>query len=285
MASLQKINQRISLVDNIKKITKAMELVATSKLRKLQNHSDKVNEYSSTVDEMFQKVSSQLSKEDLNLIYPQNPKDAILYVVITSDLGLAGSYNSDIYKLVKSLLKPDDKVIILGSKGINHFSYLNEKILAHYANWPDFVRYENIEPTIEIIFEHYYKGEFKQVNVIYTKFVNVVTTEKVNLQLLPILVNDFKNTAERVQMKADIEFEPNPETIFKSAMPLYIGSRLYGLIAESKVSEMANRRVAMENSTRNAGELIGNLKIEFNRRRQAAITQEIAEIVGGSVES
>lgn len=277
MANNQKISQRINLVSNISKITKAMELVATSKLRKLQNHLLNVKNYSDLVKETFYKTTSQIDERTLANLFPHHPQDAILYVVITSDLGLAGSYNSDSFKLINNTLRDQDKLLIFGNKGISHYAQKFDQILAAYREIPDQVDYQNLNEATNLIINNFFSGDFKEVRLIYTKFINILTNEKQVITLLP-------HTATNGTVVNDVEIEPDPETVFVSALPFYIGAVLYQAVAESKVCEFSARRVAMESSTKNAKELIKNLKIEFNRRRQAAITQEIAEIVAGSME-
>ncbi|WP_371246238.1 ATP synthase F1 subunit gamma [Mycoplasmopsis agassizii] len=278
MANLQKISQRIHLVGNIKKITNAMELISAAKLRKTQKHHLKIKTYADSVEEMFNEVQIRLKDTLAKDFYPANPKNSTLFIVITSNLGLAGSYNADVFKKLNSQISEFDKLIIFGNKGINYFSGKKYEVVKEYHSVNDLINYEPIQDAISKAIALFLKGEIKQINLVYTKFINAVTNEVTLKTLFPI---DFTNLSE--SKKTELAFEPSPLSVFKIALPIYLGSIVFEKIAESKVAEMATRRIAMENSTNNAQELITNLKMDYNKTRQSKITQEIAEIVAGNL--
>lgn len=281
MASLQEIKSRLTSVSTTKKITKAMQLVATAKLQRAKGNLDSIQEYYSSVYEMFQDLLSNV--KDAKKLFPVDGKNSTLHIVITSDLGLAGGYNSNIFKVLKSNYKKEDKVIVIGNKGISHMksmSIIPEKTFYNIGDEPNYA----VSATIgEFALASFLTGDVNRVNILHTKFINSVTFEATSTQLLPIDETNVTKTTGN-QPTSITEFEPDPETVLKNALPLYTSAIIFGSMVESKVSEMSSRRTAMENATDNAQELIENLDLEYNRARQAAITQEITEIVAGADE-
>jgi len=277
MASLQEIKSRLSSISTTKKITKAMQLVATAKLKRAKDNLEGIQEYYTSVYDMFQELLSNV--KDTSILEVKNPKDSILYIIITSDLGLAGSYNSSILKMAKKELRTQDKVIMIGNKGISSFNANNINIDQEFYSIGDNPNYPVANEISKLALALYMAGEVKQINILHTKYINSVTFEATNTQLLPIKkTEEKKDKGERAVTK----FEPSPEEVLTGILPLYLSAQLFGTMVESKVSEMSSRRTAMENATDNAEELIDKLDIEYNRARQAAITQELNEIVAGS---
>ncbi|NQZ28922.1 MAG: F0F1 ATP synthase subunit gamma [Mycoplasmatales bacterium] len=280
MASLQETKSRLTSVSTTKKITKAMQLVATAKLRKAKSNLESIQEYYTSVYETFQKLLNNVS--DVKKLFPQNAKKSTLFIVITSDLGLCGGYNSNILKLLKADVKPSDKIIVLGNKGISHLGAVAIPTFKEYASVGDEPNYDYASGIGQEAISQYLAGEVEKVKLIHTKFINSVTFEAKCTQLLPIEKPQNSETKEVKTVKVMTEFEPSPEIVLKKSIPLYVSAMIFGSMVESKVSEMSSRRTAMENATDNAEELIKKLNLEYNRARQAAITQEISEIVGGS---
>ncbi|MCP4393929.1 MAG: F0F1 ATP synthase subunit gamma [Alphaproteobacteria bacterium] len=280
MASLQETKSRLTSVSTTKKITKAMQLVATAKLRKAKSNLESIQEYYTSVYETFQKLLNNVS--DVKKLFPQDAKESTLHIIITSDLGLCGGYNSNVLKLLKSDIKPSDKIIVLGNKGISHLGAVAIPTFKEYASVGDEPNYEYASGIGQEAIAQYLAGEVNKVKLIHTKFINSVTFEAESTQLLPIEKPQNSETEEVKTVKVMTEFEPSPEIVLKRSIPLYVSAMIFGSMVESKVSEMSSRRTAMENATDNAEELIKKLNLEYNRARQAAITQEISEIVGGS---
>ena len=277
MASLQEIKSRLNSISTTKKITKAMQLVATAKLKKAKDNLEGIQEYYTSVYDMFQELLSNV--KDTSILEVENPKDSILYIIITSDIGLAGSYNSSILKLAKKKLRSHDKVIMLGNKGISSFKANGINIDEEFPSVGDNPNYQVANEIAKIALALYMAGDIKGINILHTKYVNSVTFLPTSTQLLPIKKSETnKNNTEH----ALIEFEPSAEEVLSGILPLYLSAQVFGTMVESKVSEMSSRRTAMENATDNAEELIDQLDIEYNRARQAAITQELNEIVAGS---
>ncbi|MEI2461913.1 ATP synthase F1 subunit gamma [Mycoplasmopsis felis] len=281
MPNLNNLKNRISVVSSTQKITNAMELVSTSKLRRLRNEYTQVKSYLDTLQDTFNELIAHVQPNDFYDIFPQNNIESSLYIVITSDLGLCGSYNSNIIKLLTEKIKQNDKIIILGTKGVGLVlgSSLKDQVIKIYINIGDKLSYKLSNEITKLALEYYTDKKISKINLIYTEFINNLTQTPISLQLFPINVNSYSKTQNQTD---SIEFEPNAETVLLETIPMFISSMIYCLSANSKISEMASRRNAMENATSNAGDLIKDLKLEFNRQRQGIITQEITEIVAGA---
>ncbi|MCR8613330.1 MAG: ATP synthase F1 subunit gamma [Mycoplasma sp.] len=282
MASLEETKRRIKSVTTTRKITKAMQLVATAKLKRAKDNLENIQEYYSAVYDTFHDLLSNV--EDIKKLLSNDGSDTKLFIVINSDLGLCGGYNSNIFKLVKQTSSAKDKIISLGSKGIGHYKAIDRKLQAEFPSVGDHPNYEYASKVAMTALALYKTGEISEINLVYTKFINSITFEPTVLKLLPMeeTKTEKKTNDEPKKLKALTSFEPNPETVVKNSLPLFISSVIYGALAESKVSEMSSRRTAMENATDNADEIIEKLDLEYNRARQAAITQEISEIVAGA---
>ncbi|WP_322912674.1 ATP synthase F1 subunit gamma [Mycoplasmopsis felis] len=281
MPNLNNLKNRISVVSSTQKITNAMELVSTSKLRRLRNEYTQVKSYLDTLQDTFNELIAHVQPNDFYDIFPQNNIESSLYIVITSDLGLCGSYNSNIIKLLTEKIKQNDKIIILGTKGVGLVlgSSLKDQVIKSYINIGDKLSYKLSNEITKMALEYYTDKKISKINLIYTEFINNLTQTPISLQLFPINVNSYSKTQNQTD---SIEFEPNAETVLLETIPMFISSMIYCLSANSKISEIASRRNAMENATSNAGDLIKDLKLEFNRQRQGIITQEITEIVAGA---
>lgn len=279
MASLQEIKSRLESISTTKKITKAMKLVATAKLQKAKGNLESIQEYYTSVFDMFQDLFSHV--KDLKKLFPIIGKESTLYVIITSDIGLCGGYNSNILKILKNEVRTQDKVIVIGNKGIGTLKSHGRKIFQEFSNVGDNPDYITASEIGKVVLAAYKTGTVNKVKILHTKFVNSVTFEATLNQLLPVTPSTTK-IDKKESAQAVIEFEPDPETVLISALPLYVSAIIFGSMVESKVSEMSSRRMAMENATDNAEDLIEKLDLQYNRARQAAITQEITEIVAGS---
>lgn len=278
---LQATKRRIRSVSSTKKITKAMELVSTSKLKKAKSRYEGVKGYTDEVMGMVGKILSL--KTDADCVYlKDNDSENILYIVVTSSLGMCGGYNSNLYKeAVKEIKKESAKLIVLGSKGYNYFNNRGYEIVDSYMDDSTGEEYEisrNISLEALKMFRNHEVGKIK---LIYTRYVNSVTFQPVVVDLLPVSKDSFLEKKEEGIHK-DTLFEPDATTILNTLVPMYFESTLYGRFIESHVAEHASRRMAMENATDNADEIINKLLLEFNKARQTSITQEITEVVAGA---
>jgi len=246
--------------------------------RKIGQRVNQTKEYVREVYDIFNDIISQ-TKNSPFLKTDKTELKKTLWVVINSNLGLCGGYNSNINKLVINKIKPNDAVYAIGSKAVSYYSTRKIKIAKEQTDVDvQFTNQQASEIGKELM-QFYLNGEYDQIMIVYTKFINNVTFDPTILRLFPII-----KIEKSIDKKLDrtFDFEPSAEVILEKTINLYLNTILYGTIIESQVSEQASRRLAMENATKNGQELIQDLKIKYNRERQAIITQEIFEIIGGA---
>ena len=276
--SMQATKRRIKSVTATKKITNAMELVSTSKLKRAKDNLAGVKVYT---DEILNMVGNILSKRiDTSSMYlKENEGKGTLYIITSSTLGLCGGYNVNTFKFIKPLIKEEDKLIVLGMKGASHFRHEGTPIYKSFEEDSTNNEYSLSKEVARLALDLYVKGEISKVSLVYTRFVNSVTFEPCCVDLLPVDKSQFKEAQKSVK---DTVFEPGADAIIDKLIPMYFEATIYGRLVESHVSEQASRRMAMENATDNATEIIENLQLQYNKARQSAITQEISEVVGGA---
>ena len=277
--STKEIKTRIRSMESTKQITKAMEMVAASKLRRAQAQILESRPYF----EIFYKTINEIvaSNRDLSSPYlTARPVTKTLYVVIAGDRGLAGGYNSNVLKMVAAEIKEKDAVVLpMGKKAVDYFRSHNIPMLTEtYAEAAE-VSIGDCFSVAKQVSKAYLFGEFDEVRVAYTTFKSVLSQEPTNLQLLPLVPGEKDPDAP---VSHGIIYEPEAEEVFAAIVPEYLGGIVYGALCESRASEQAARRTAMDSATSNAEDMIADLSLKFNRARQAAITQEITEIVAGS---
>lgn len=278
MASKQKIKTRIKSVDSTKKITKAMQLVAASKLRRCKERMIENREYAKYLKETVDSILASI--ENLDHPYLLHNETALpITIVFTSDMGLCGAYNGNVYKLLMNEVKKNEPLVVLGSRGISWAKHNGYHISEELYN-VDEEGYEVIAALADKALELFTSGEIGSIRIVYTHFKNAVTFEPQLKVLLPV----EKTEANRDDNPDNVDtiFEPAGEKILDDLVPMYLKSLLYSYWLETKTSEQASRQSAMESATDNAEELRDVLELEFNKARQAAITQEITEIVGGA---
>ncbi|MBR3978368.1 MAG: ATP synthase F1 subunit gamma [Oscillospiraceae bacterium] len=277
--STKEIKNRIRSMQATRQITKAMEMVAASKLRRAQSQVLSARPYFEAlygtihdiVDANSDFASPYLQKRDGN---------KVLYVVIAGDRGLAGGYNSNVFKLVMAELAGKEATVLpVGKKAVEFFKSRNVNTLAvHYGDAAN-VSLGDCFTVAKLLSKAFLKGGYDEIYVAYTSFVSVLTQTPAVLRLLPLIRQETGKEGERV---SDILYEPDSVRVFEEIIPEYLGGMLYGALCESRAAEQAARRTAMDSATSNADEMIDKLSLEFNRARQAAITQEITEIIAGS---
>lgn len=282
MASLQNIKIRQETVKTIRKITKAMQLVAASKIRRANEQYEKVLQYSSRIEGVFYNLETKI--KDWQQIIKIDLSKPRIFVVNTSDTGMCGAYNANIIKLAKQLIRPEDFVIIVGSRGVKPLSkyFQKSQILQVFENVGDAPNYEIIDQMLDQIVPLLFNEAIHSVHLLATKFINSITFEATDFKIFPVSRRKLAELSKLNQVSKNTEFEPNPEMVLKLSLPLYIGAVLFANLAAAKVAEMASRRMAMEKSSDNALEIIENLKKQYNKIRQSSITQEISEIVAGA---
>ena len=277
--STKEIKNRIRSMESTKQITKAMEMVASSKLRRAQAQIANSRPYF----QIFRDTITSIVENNLDFSSPylsDTPGDKVLYIVIAGDRGLAGGYNSNILKLVmQEIAGKDATVFPIGKKAVDYFRSHKVPIFSDaYAEAAE-VSVGDCFSVAKQICKAYKAKQFDRVCVAYTTFVSVLSQTPTSLKLLPLVLEEQE---DRKKPSVITVYEPNAEEVFDAIVPEYLGGILYGAICESRASEQAARRTAMDSATSNAEDMIADLSLKFNRARQAAITQEITEIVAGS---
>ena len=275
-ASMNDIKSRIKSVTGTMQITKAMELVATSKLRRAREKIESSRPFHETIGEAI-KVIEASEKMAESIWIQQSEAKRPLYIVIAGDRGLAGGYNTNIFKLTAAISAGKEATILpIGKKALDHYCRRNANILSKKHGYVSEISVGDALEIAESACRGFEKGEFDSVFVIYTRFKSMISQIPVYEQLLPLEKDD--------SISSPIEpiYCGEPEDILNKIIPQYVGGVLYSTICESLASESAARRTAMNAANKNAGEIIDTLVLKYNRARQAVITQEITEIVSGS---
>ena len=275
--STKEIKTRIRSMESTKQITKAMEMVAASKLRRAQAQVLNSRPYFEILYNAINDIVD--STQDFSSPYlVQRPVKKVMYIVIAGDRGLAGGYNSNILKLVQAEIEGKDAMVLpIGKKAVDFFRARKvEALTENYALASD-ITLGDCFSIAKQLSKAYLQGQFDEIHVAYTNFVSVLSQTPATLRLLPLIRADVRG-----KPSAEIVYEPGCEEVFDAIVPEYLGGILYGALCESRAAEQAARRSAMDSATQNAEEMIADLSLKFNRARQAAITQEITEIVAGS---
>lgn len=288
MAQTQIIKRRIRSVQNAGQITKALEVVAASRMRRIQESVAKVRHYGELADSIMRRIAP--SPEAAHHPYFKSfSGKSRLYIVFSSDRGQAGAFNSNVFSRAhKSFLQDKAEglkpvVIVFGRKGASHFSHLEEIELAGaYTDIEDSPDPNVFAPVLDTITNGVASSDFASVQIIYTQFISSLSQTVRQFQLLPITLDQAPADDKPENVNKVYEFEPGIEAVLEEALRLYFEARFMQARVESAASENAMRMVAMGNAHRNAEELVDNLTLELNSARQAAITQEIAEITGGA---
>lgn len=273
-ASINDIKARIKSVEGTMQITKAMELVATSKLRHAKAKAENSKPYMNTLSEAMKTVSSFIPQTEC--LYSKTSEGKTLYVVIAGDRGLAGGYNNNVMKLLSSF-DPDGNGIYLpiGKKARDFISRRNREIFMDYAPSVSDTGVGICMKIANDICESFKSGEISSVKLIYTKFVSMLTQTPAHVDILPLSTGSKEQNAEPI-------FEEEIDELMEKIVPSYIGGIIHASVCEALASECAARRTAMNSANKNAEEMINTLVLSFNRARQAVITQEITEIVSGA---
>lgn len=276
------IKRKIKSVNNTRQITKAMELVSTAKLKRTKDRLTVTKPYFDTVIDAVQSIMASeknLKHEFVN----KRTVEKTLYIVITGDRGLCGGYNVNAMKKVVHDIEDPNKALIItiGRKAQSYFNTNGFHVIDSFEGISERPMYTDAQTIGRIALELYKQEKVDEIKFVYTNLVSTISQEPVMLKLLPVEAGE----QEEVDQNDDYEFinyEPSPEEVLSFIIPKYVASTIYGGLIDSAASEQAARRVAMENASNNADELIGDLTLTYNQARQAAITQEIAEIVGGA---
>ena len=292
MATLRDIKHRIQSVESIKKITQAMKMVATAKLRRAQNQVESSRPY---FQKLREDITTLLSTVEGDFSHPFIKKREeiknIAVIAIASDRGMCGSFNTNIFKLIISDIENTYSkqypaatiyIIPIGKKTVSYFQKHNYPILSSYINIADNLKFELFQDILSPLEEKYINGEIDAIFVHYSKFISQVKQEPNSLQLLPIALDTDNSKDITHKHNIDFIFEPNKKEILENLIPRLIDSNFWSALLETTAAEHAARRTAMENATRNASDMIQNLTLTYNNVRQANITKEIIEIVSAA---
>lgn len=279
---LNKTKRRISSVKSTQKITKAMEMVATVKLKRFRKSFDDDLLYTQKLADVLAELVYR-QKEGSESIYtkPNDSKNGTLYIAITSNLGLCAGYNANLFRFLESKFdKGSDELIVLGNKGATHYARLGDFKTSEHADQFDLaMEGRDLIAASESLLKAYRESECKAVKIVYTHYVNSLNFQPSEFQLLPLDLT-FNPTPETEACPSLIE--PELSEFIETMLPQFIAGELYSKLIESQLCEQGSRRNAMENANDNAEELLNQLTIEYNKARQTAITQEITEVVSGS---
>ena len=278
--STKEIKNRIRSMESTKQITKAMEMVAASKLRRAQAQIANSRPYFEILRSTIEDITR--SNRDFSSPYLKKRGDKkVLYVVIAGDRGLAGGYNSNVLKLVYSQIQDKEAAVLpIGKKAVDSFKSKGIPILTDAYAEAASVGIGDCFSIAKQLSKAFLDGQYDEVYVAYTDFVSMLSQSPDFMKLLPLEKPETQENAP--PRRCDTLYEHPAEEVFAAIVPEYLGGVLYGALCESRASEQAARRSAMDSATKNADEMIADLSLKFNRARQAAITQEITEIVAGS---
>ena len=286
MAAGKEIRGKIKSVENTKKITKAMEMVAASKMRKAQERMLAARPYS----EKIRNIAVHLGQANPEYVHPfmQVNGDAKTagVIVVTTDKGLCGGMNTNVLRAVTAKLRElqdqgvSAEAVAIGNKGLGFLNRVGAKVVSHATGLGDTPHLEKLIGPVKVLLDAYAAGKLSAVYLSYTKFINTMKQESVVEQLLPLSADQMQ--AEKTEHGWDYIYEPDAQAVIDDLLVRYVESLIYQAVAENMASEQSARMVAMKAATDNAGSVIGELKLVYNKTRQAAITKELSEIVSGA---
>ena len=281
MANLKEIRGRIKSIKSIQKVTSAMKMVAAAKLRTSQSNMEQCRPYSKKISMLMNDLLSECNNANFDLI-KQREVTKTLYVVITSDRGMAGAFNTNILKKAQADIdltgKDNAMVISIGKKSRDYFKNRNFDMISEYIDFWGDLNFNHAIDIGEEVIDLFITGNVDRVKVYYNEFKNLATQVIKDIDFLPLTDSDSEEDKKQV----DRLYEPSKEEILKSLIPKHINVQIWQFLLESYASEQAARMVAMENATDNAGDMIKELGLQYNKARQSAITTEIIEIVSGA---
>ncbi len=285
MAAGKEIRGKIKSVENTKKITKAMEMVAASKMRKAQDRMRAARPYA----EKVRQIAGNLSKANPEYTHPfmeTNDAKTAGFVVVTTDKGLCGGMNTNVLRALTNQLKDlqakgqGAEAVAIGNKGLGFLNRVGAKVVSSVTGLGDTPHLDKLIGPVKVLLDAYTEGRIHSVHVCYTKFINTMKQEAVIEQLLPLSAADLQEGSKGRDW--DYVYEPDAATVIDELLLRYIEAQVYQAVAENMASEQSARMVAMKAATDNAGNVISELKLVYNKTRQAGITKELSEIVAGA---
>jgi F-type H+-transporting ATPase subunit gamma len=286
MAVGKEIRNKIKSVENTKKITKAMEMVAASKMRKAQERMRAARPYSDKI----RNIASNLARANPEYTHPflvkQDKSKTVGIIVVTTDKGLCGGLNTNALRLVTTKLRELDgagvkiEAVAIGNKGYGFLNRIGARVVSHAVQIGDTPHLEKLIGPVKVLLDLYQQGKLDAVHLVYTKFINTMKQEPILQQLLPLTAD--KMQGDQGNHAWDYIYEPDAEAVIDELLVRYVEALIYQAVAENLASEQSARMVAMKSASDNAGSVIGELKLVYNKTRQAAITKELSEIVAGA---
>jgi F-type H+-transporting ATPase subunit gamma len=285
MAVGKEIRGKIKSVENTKKITKAMEMVAASKMRKAQERMRAARPYA----EKVRNIAANLSKANPEYVHPfmiaNTGAKKVGIIVVTTDKGLCGGLNTNVLRGVTIKLRELEAsgqtadIVAIGNKGLGFANRIGAKVVSHATQLGDTPHLEKLIGPVKVVLDAYAAGELESVYLCFTRFINTMKQEAMVEQLLPLKADSLKSESTH---QWDYIYEPDPVAVIDELLVRYVEAQVYQAVAENMASEQSARMVAMKAATDNAGSVIGELKLVYNKTRQAAITKELSEIVAGA---
>ncbi len=285
--ALKEVRNRIKSVQSTQQITKAMKMVSAAKLRRAQDAITQMRPYAQKLQEVLSNIVSNTEGDVTVSLAAQRPVEKVLIILITSDRGLCGGYNSNLIKLAKQVIaekysrqseKGNVQILPIGKKGYEHFSKNKFTVIDKYWDIFTGLSFERVQAAAQYAMTAFDNKEFDAIELVYSEFKNAATQVYVDEQFLPVK----KIEPKAGQKKADFIFEPGKETLIAELMPKILNTQLFKAVLDANASEHGARMTAMDKASENANELLKSLKISYNRARQAAITTELTEIVSGA---
>lgn len=285
MAAGKEIRGKIKSVENTKKITKAMEMVAASKMRKAQDRMRAARPYSEKIRNIAANLG-QANPEYTHAFMKVNEAKAVGFIVVTTDKGLCGGMNTNVLRAVTAKLREQQQAgnkveaVAIGNKGLGFLNRIGARVVSHVTHLGDTPHLDKLIGPVKVLLDAYAEGKLSAVYLCYTKFINTMRQESVVEQLLPLAAESLK--MEKGQHSWDYIYEPDAQSVIDELLVRYVESLAYQAVAENMASEQSARMVAMKAATDNAGNVIDELKLVYNKTRQAGITKELSEIVSGA---
>jgi F-type H+-transporting ATPase subunit gamma len=287
MATIRQVRQRIRVAKNIQQITKAMKMVAAARLKRAQDRVQAARPYAQTMREMMISLAHAVGGQVEHPLLAVRPTRNIGFLIVTADRGLAGSYNSALLRRAMELLREYDKerlrLYIVGRKGVQFFRRRGYNVVEEFHLGSTGVTFAEAREVTRVVREAIETEQIDQLFLIYTRFYTAITQKPTDVQLLPIQTPNAEAEAGTAQAEEeDYIFEPSADLLLRALLPRYVEGQVYQALLESIASEHGARMTAMSSATDNAGKMITTLTLQLNRARQAGITREISEIVGGA---
>ncbi|WP_138429354.1 ATP synthase F1 subunit gamma [Fodinibius saliphilus] len=290
MANLRDIRNRIESIKNTQQITRAMKMVAAAKLRKAQDRIIETRPYASKMKEVVGRMVKSSNDDNVLLDTPEST-DNVLFIIISSDRGLCGGFNNNLFKVAESEIKENYSeyketgnlsLICIGRQATKHFGKRDYEVKAEYPGFWDNIEFHKATEIMKSVIKDFKSGTFDEVKLVYNEFKSVIAQNRLVETVLPIQPDTLTETDDEIEEDREYIFEPDADKILEKLLPLHLNLQLWKAILESNAAEQGARMTAMDNATENAQEMKEDLELEYNRARQSAITTEISEIISGA---